>query len=324
MMATDATENINNIIENALVIANQSSLAAYDAAVEIVDLANAHHFRRSRIPVVPEITAIEPDIPVALDTEVTYQAYRDELIGKLSDELANYFTTYYPLTNDGFDEATAKIVDIITNGGNGIPEDVEEQLWQRARDRIIRSGSSIEKQIISGYSARGIQLPAGPMIYDLRETRYNQGSVLGKASTDIADSQARLEIDMLKFAIDKAINSRFAAMSAASDYIRGISIAPGIGLDVAKINTDQRAQMMAATASLYRARLSRDEIVLKGNIANTQTDISSDGLFLDDQYKYIHERVNGAATAADVFKGIAQAALSSLNTMAQTATNTTT
>jgi hypothetical protein len=143
----------------------------------------------------------------------------------------------------------------------------------------------------------------------------------GVASTSIAAKQLEIEIETVRFAIGKAIDSRTMAMNAAADYIRAIAISPDSAAKVAALNTDVQAKMMSAAGDFYRVRLSRDELILKSKLAELDNSI--------DIYK--HRRTNATdndrvkvqalTAAADVLGGAAKAALSSLNSVASTAVN---
>ena len=319
---SDAAEIINQIIANAMATANKSTYEAQLAADDLVRSHAGYYLTPPTTVTGFNVEAVEPEIPTAADSTYDYQAERDELIALLSSKLAGFFTTYYPLASDAFDEATTWLVNTITNGGTGIPAALEDQIVQRMRDRIIRDGQRVASGISAGYAARGFSLVQGPMVYDLNQATFEQAGKIGEASTAMATKQAEIAIDTIKFAIGKAIESRIAAMNAAVDYIRALSVAPDAASRIAALNTDIKAKMMSAAADWYRARQSRDQMILQSKLAELTAGI--------DVYKHRRENatqnsqvdVQALAAAADVFAKTAQAALASLNSVVSTTAST--
>lgn len=319
-MATTA-EIINQIIANAIETANSSTASAQDAADDLI--RHNAGFYLTPPPVVTgfNVEAVEPEIPTAADSTYDYQAERDALIDLLSGQLAGFFATYYPLASDAFDEATSWLINIITNGGTGIPPALEDQIFQRAKNKIIRDGHRVASGISAGYAARGFSLVQGPMIYDLNQASFEQAGKIGEASTTIALKQAEIAIETIKFAIGKAIDSRIAAMNAAIDYIRALAIAPDAASRIAALNTDIKAKMMSAAADWYRARLSRDQMVLQADLAEMGAGIEVYRHRRDNATQNSQVDVQAIAAAADVFAKTAQAALSSLNSVVSETVN---
>lgn len=311
-MATTA-EIINQAVADAIAKASTFTDQVDTAADRVLTLSGSRSTGASYYKPVTVISAIEP-VPAAVDDSVlTYNAQLNNLIGLLSNELAGYFATYYPLASDAFDEATTWLINTITNGGTGIPQAIEDQYWQRGRDRIINEGQRLESTITAGYAARGFSLVQGPMIHDLNQARNEQAGRIGEASTAIAMKQAEIAIETIKFAITAAIDSRFKAMNAAADYIRSLMTAPDAASRLASLNTDAKAKMMNATSDLYRARLSRDELVIRAQSDLMQTDSKFSLGSLDMFQRQIDGEVHAASLAAEAYSKVAQAYIAQFN-----------
>ena len=319
---SDASDIINQIIANAIATANGSTTAAQDAANDLISTNARFYLTPPSTLTGFDVEAVEPDIPTAADSTYNYEAERDELIALLSAQLANFFTLYYPLASDAFDEATNWLVNTITNGGTGIPAALEDQIVQRARDRIIRDGQRVASGISAGYAARGFSLVQGPMVYDLNQATFEQAGKIGEASTAVATKQIEIAIETIKFAIGKALESRIAAMNAAVDYIRALSTAPDAAARVSALNTDVEAKMMSAAADWYRARQSRDQMILQSKLAELTAGVDVYKHRRDNATQNSQVDVQALAAAADVFAKTAQAALASLNSVVSTSANT--
>ena len=313
-----ASDFINTIIANALTTATANTEAASDAADDLI--ASNAGFWLAPPDSLSGFTpaAVEPEIPDVADTRIDYRAELDELIALLSGQLADFFNTYYPLDSDAFDEATAWLIDTITNGGTGINTDVAAQGWQRNRDRLATEGRTKKAQIVTGYGAKGYVMPAGSMLKKIEEVDFANLAANGASSTSLAAKEFEIEIDTMKFAVGEALKSRFSAMQAAADYIRAVAIMPAAAKSYAELNTDAKARMMSAAANWYEARQSRDRMILSSKLAELG---SRDGIYThrrDNATKNSQVDVQALAAAADVFARTASAALSSLNSIVST------
>lgn len=312
-MPTEAT--VDAIINNALTLSS-SQVSAANAAAQATITASQGYTGFGSAPVAYTISAIEPAVGIVQDATLTYEAQLDKLVALLSGELANFFTLYYPLAADAFDEATNWLVNTITVGGTGISPAVEDQIWQRSRDRIVSDGLRVESQTMTEFASRGFSLPPGALAAKLQEVRFEQLTKTQESSRDTAIKQAEIEIENLRFAVDLAVKSRMQAMTAATDYIRAVMSSPDIAAKVASINTDAQARMISATADLYRARLTRDELAMRIPITNASNAVQFSGIGTDGFYKGVSARVQAAASAADAYARTAAAALASLNSVA--------
>lgn len=314
-------EFIEAIIQNALATAAESTDAAADAAEDLIRQKAGLYLP----PPDPNnqfvVTAVEPAIPDVSDTLLSYDSQFAYLVKLLGAELAKFLNTYFPTTSAAFDAANAWLVDTITNGGTGINPDVENQIWQRARENVIVEGARVNAQILSGYASKGYMVHSGAMDKKLEEVQLAQIAASGKIATDQAAKAMEIEIETIKFAVTEALASRHKAIQAAIDYIRALVSLPDTAIKYVLMQSDAKAKMMAAAADFYRARMTRDEITLRSRLAEKQQEMET----------YTHRRTNATqndqvnvqalGSAADVYGKSAQAALSSLNSVATTAVN---
>lgn len=302
---------VNQVIDTASGAAGLWAGAADIAAWKAVEEAEGH-LVIPPAPLVYNMTAVEPGVPDVENTITTYEAQRDFLVKLMTDKLTEFFTVYYPLNTDGYDEGTAWLINVITNGGTGINPAVENQIWQRGRDRLIAEGARADSQTMLQFSQRGYSLPAGVMVKQLQANRYEQFAKLQEQSRDVAIKQAEIEIENLRFAVEKAVDARLRALAAAADYIRAVTGGFESAVRISNLEAQAKASLMSATADLYRARLQRDEIAMRVPFQVTDNTIKVGQLNLEAFYQGIDARVRAAGTAAGVYGSMAQAALTSL------------
>ena len=316
-MATPA-EQVDAIIAGAIAKADQYTTLVEASASELVAIADASRFTNiARHNIVPVVSAIEPDVPEVDDATFVYEVQYEKLLARLTDELANFFVEYYPIDNDAFDEGIAWLKTTIQNGGQGLSSAVEDQIWTRGKDRLVREGQRQIDQVVTGFAAKGYSFPPGLIAAKVREVNLESFQKLGELASTITIRQAELYLETLKFAVDLAVKTRLQAISAAADYIRALMSAPDAAARIAALNSDAKARMMAATADLYRARLTKDQILLNTHVAKAEGDIRAiSSLVLDDTHKSIDEKIRASQAAATLYGDTARAALSSLSAIA--------
>ena len=318
---TEPIEIIETIIANAMLTASDFTNQAADAADDLLGVNAGFYIAPPASTTGFTVSAVEPDVPTVEDSVLNYEQYLDKLVALLSGQLAGFFAQYYPLVSDAFDEATAWLVSTITNGGTGINQAIWDQVWNRARENVIADGRRVQAQIVTGFSAKGIMLPAGVMTRKISESLFDQTGKTGIVATSNAMKQVEIQIETIKFAVEKALESRTMAMTAATDYIRAIATSPAAAAQVASLNSDNRAKMLSAAGEFYRARLSRDELVLRSKLAELDSTVDVYKHRRDNATQNDQVEVQALAAAADVFGRTASAAIASLNSIVSTASN---
>jgi hypothetical protein len=576
---TTSAEFIDQVIANALNVANEYTNKVDDAAQDLIRAQGGAFINLPSTDPGFSVDSMEPEIPSAANTGLSFEAYLAHIESMLSRQLRDFFAQYYPLVDDSFNSANTWLINTITTGGRklnvdfdieafqdfttndgtdttlnvdvsgarmgggiaipvatgmtrgslvsadglgevdttidnaeidaivtvidvstesdvamltnsgvGLSPEVAEQEWQRARERVIADGRRAEGQLAAGCAARGYTMVPGYMLRKMDESRTVQLLANGvtateiaakqvafglevarlekeiierrvsfqleaskldadikekeigfkidiariKASADIAWKQvgynitlatkkadleievARLDLDrqklnadieskeisfnieiaakqvefdieraklgtgtarielerktkqiefdtdiaeknskfkiekenlkmervkleaekarieaevfkieneMITFAIESALKSRAMAMASAGDYIKVMTVAPDTAVKVAALGTDVQAKMMSAAGDFYRARLGRDELVLKSKLAGMDASLDLYKTRKNNATDAARVDVQALAAAADAFARTAASALSSLNSIVSSATN---
>lgn len=90
-------------------------------------------------------------------------------------------------------------------GGTGILPAVEQQIWDRARDRETQVALAREQEVLRGAESLGFPLPSGVLAAQLADTRREYHDKLSGLSRDIAIKQADLEQANLKETVQQAL-----------------------------------------------------------------------------------------------------------------------
>lgn len=317
-MAT-AQENIDTIITNALATANFAVDDATTQADEIYALADGTYLSSwSGAPTLPDPEAVEPDMLYENDAALIFDQKLADLIALLSAQLGIFFTTYYPLSSDAFNDAQSWLVDVIQDGGTGIPKAVEDAIWQRDRDRLINDADAVEDTVLNSAAARGLYYPDEYSGFKSREAQFARLSETGKQSTSIATKQAEIEVESIKFAVELATNTRISALQAGSDYIRALATAFDTATDITQLNPNAKSKMINAVSNLYNARLNRDQLIINRDVTKRGQNRQYWADYQRAHWDEFSNKVSALAEAANVLAKVAASALSTLNTVAST------
>jgi hypothetical protein len=236
-----------------------------------------------------------PENAIETDPFWRYETEKANLNTYLTNLLTEFFATYYPLANDAMDEALAWLVDTITNGGTGITAEVENLIWQRHRDNIMRETLQAQNTAYAEFSARGFSLPAGALVGKLENISVEGLRKSAEASRDLAIERMKIEIENVKFAVELSTKTRISAIQAASDYLKTMMLGPETATKLADFGTDAQAKLISATADFYRARLVRDDMLMKSWATLMEQKSKDGGINAETQARMI-------SAAADLYK----------------------
>ncbi len=90
-------------------------------------------------------------------------------------------------------------------GGTGLAPAVEQQLWDRARDRETQIALAREQEVLRGAEALGFPLPSGVLAGQLSDARREYHDKLSGLSRDISIKQAELEQANMRESIQFAL-----------------------------------------------------------------------------------------------------------------------
>ena len=91
------------------------------------------------------------------------------------------------------------------HGGTGLAPEVEQQIWDRSRDRETQLALAREQEVMRSAEALGFPLPSGVMVGQLADARREYHDKLSSLSRDISIKQAELEQENVKNAITSAL-----------------------------------------------------------------------------------------------------------------------
>ena len=251
----------------------------------------------------PPIVNFDPNTALSL-----FESMRSEITNQLTSDFTSYLTNYFPLGTEIID-ASAWVKRALTTGGTGINANVEAQLWNRDRDRLMADERRSEHEVERTWAAKRYPLPPGAMTYQVAQTRLEMQKAIGESSRTQATKAWDVEIENVRMAVDKAIDLRKAAVSTALDYIRALALGPQLGVQLASTLLDAQARVATVVTEFYRAQVAAAELPLKIGIENAELVQRTNEANQKSRLENLQQRVNTTMAAAQALATQAAAIL---------------
>ncbi|ADU99453.1 hypothetical protein [Alicycliphilus denitrificans] len=193
-------------------------------------------------------------------------------------------------------------------GGSGIVPAVEQQIWDRARDRETQIALAREQEVLRGAEALGFPLPSGVLAGQLADARREYHDKLSGLSRDIAIKQAELEQQNMRDSIQAALQLEstlledcykleMLAFEAAKTAADNAIAAHNAALEHFKALLAGYQAYAAAYDTVVKAELSKVE-VFKALLSAEETKASINKSLVD-RYK---AEIEGGMAAVEIYK----------------------
>ncbi len=207
-----------------------------------------------------------------------------------------------------------KLIAMLADGGTGLGSDVEDAIWERARNRVESERERRHDETLEYFSSRGWTVPPGVLAARLKEVDTESSRQLLDINRDIAVEQARLAHEQLKAIIatvvqyegisrqhaDQVANRAFESakytQQVAFEVFNSLVAAYNLELDVYK-----------TTAAVFESRIRSTLIELEKYKAELEgAQLASD---LQERYLKIYNlQLQGIQIMADMYKTEMQSA----------------
>ena len=309
---------------NAWAVATEKSAASDAGFEQAQSAAHAPTIVPAGLPFT--VGVVEPPVDIPSHADGVSQAQFEQLSRATTEYLAGLFAGYlqahFPNETALLTAGETWLVNAITAGGTGIRPEIEDQIWQRDRARVLSEADRLEDELVSSWAAKGYDFLPGEMMYRAQQLHKEAADRNAQASRDIAIKQAELEVSNVRFAVEKALTQYSTALAAASNYIKELSVGSSVAAQISVTTTDAQAKLISASSSFYQSRIAVEELRLKA-LATAQgwdqeTRVKNAELTMAE----VHSRVDAAVAGAQSVGTQAAAALNALHVGASVSAGT--
>ena len=223
-------------------------------------------------------------------------------------------------------------------GGTGLPAVVEQALFDRARQREDQASQTAIATAFETFAAKGFSLPPGALLKQVNVVSEQSRFKLSEINRDILTEAAKMEIENLRFAVEKGIAlegllenifenmakrafevAKYQAESQIAVFNSQVSLFNAKMQGYQTLSTVYRAQIEAVNAQVQAYKTAVDAQVALGSV-NEQTikaysaEIQG-ALSVVELYK---AQMSGVQTKADVVKSIFEGYRTEIQAYAET------
>jgi hypothetical protein len=247
-----------------------------------------------------------PDPPVTQLASLTFDAVPPVFDFDTPDAAIAQFTadTYSPLMLDDLKTAVLRVL----QGGTGIPAEVEDALFERAREREIELSERDVDQVRNESAARGYKYPTGTVNRRIDRLRGDASAKISGLNREQFVTRWQLEVEQFRSVLASAIGLEDL-------WLKAFSTAEQLRFDAAKMQLDftlqvfnalvtkinAQAQLFATQAQVYRDRISAEVAKIQAWSAELEGKRLIGELNQQDVAVFV-ERIKALATNADIYR----------------------
>lgn len=299
------TTEINSLLSKV----ETYGLAAQTAAMSVITFSS-----KTKLPIPSiDIKPFNSDSDFGAEFNLEYQSMIDRLGPQFKSMMDAFITQFFPTCS--YDAALEWLCNTIKNGGTGIPAAVEDQIYQRARDRETREVSRLEDEAMNAMSSRGWAIPHGAvnaMVLNIQQEASNKVSSI---SRDIMIKQVEVEIENIKFAVSQSLDLRKSLWGALFDYLRSYFGMEGLAHAKASSYTDAKKNLYDNTYKYYDSLIRAEALYASVREKNLEADLTQDKYVLDHTIASTRSRTEAALGVAHSFAETAKGLASARNTL---------
>ena len=320
--ANDAYTDAKTLADNAL----QSTDRAINEAIDVVsglrvDWQTAYVNPADVVP-----NAITPPTLPAGDFSTDVRTAFDYAFGTLNDavqpQVLNYLETFFPDIAEAVKTGSDDWIVGTMADGRFVPIEVENAIWNRARDREVQEARRAEESIVEASAARGFSAPPGVMLAAVSSTRQELAMKLTTINREITVKAFDTANENSKFAVEQAVRLRTAFVGALGDFIKTAMVQPNQAVDYANTILAAKTGLYDSAVGLYRANIEQERMRATVSLENKGMDMKATTDWVSGraeatglQIEAAKVRADAAMAAADTLSKIASAAMATRNSM---------
>jgi hypothetical protein len=268
--------------------------------------------------VLPEFAATAPDTAIAAPSDLSgefasnYAGMSVSMRNSLDAAVDAQLLKINPEYHNQMAALEAKLSKYMA-GGTALPIDVEQAIYNRARDKTNAEYLKSRDQIMKEGASRGFTIPGGAQYSALAQSRQAAADNNARAAMDIAIKQAEMEQQNIQFAMAQSANLRVAVVGALNAWFGSLIQLNGQALEYARdllqaaISVYEVAVKIAtARIEIYKAEAQVYEIRLKAVLAVYDV-YMAEIKALEAQVNIEVSRINAVRSRAEALAALASA-----------------
>lgn len=315
-MSTSIEEIVNEMIQNAIKLSKENSDYQQQQADKAFNAAEQLIIPTSpgEVPTLAKPTVLAPvNENLQNILKDANQSLRTTILNLLRSEWDQFVNKYYPTAvNDAANDWLLEVID--GTNPTGIPPEVEDAIWNRARDREQELADQASISAIEMHARLGWINPPGSLADQIKDINDQKDKKLCEINRDVAIDAANREQENIRFAIGQAVGQATGVLNAASNFISVLIGAYGHGNTYGGQVSEAAVDYYNQSIQFYTATIAAEEWNLKNVLAQIDVNKWIEEVVIDIFKHRATEMTNAALSAAQTAGGTAAAALAAQNT----------
>ena len=282
-------------------------------APDDVDVETDFDFPTAPTPTLPTVPTMEtitlPDAPTI--TLPTFSETLPDVSGVTAPGI-NFAFDEDIYTSDLLTDVSALLVSRL-QGGTGLPVDIEQAIWDRARNREDVTNRRTIRQISVENASKGWSQPPGSMLDAVQQATQEVQGKVGDLSREIAIKQAEMEQKNLEMSINQTLQLETLNMNYIGSYYgRVLDSQKFLQQTIVEI-FEAQVKQKGLEIDAYKAYAVAFETRLKGALADLEvykSELEAQQLIgtINEQYIKVYlGQLEGVKTEMDVYKTTVEA-----------------
>lgn len=179
---------------------------------------------------------VDSDAPVVAIFDKAYNAALPVMRQNIDRQVEAFIDRFAPGSTERLvelEELMDDYLDMSRTNNTGLPENVEQGIYDRARARSREEARMQTSGVLKEVAVRGFTLPGGMVVAALDQAKKNEAAKNSEAALTIMAQQADLEQRNIQFAISTATQLRLSVRDAAIAYTQNLVAVNGQAADYA-------------------------------------------------------------------------------------------
>lgn len=264
-------------------------------------------------------TVVEPgvDIPAtqsATDILDTFTTKYLEVATFLADQFTAFRAAYSPNENVTYDAAESWLAAAIANPSAGLPPAVVAQLIADDHARITIDANRASAGLPHRFSAMRFPLMPDQLVSAQVQLEQNKQNLMAESSRKVT----AMSIDMMKFAVAKAVDLRQVCIGLAVEYTKALASGPDVSSRVVGIGYDAQSKLISSASQFYGARIDAAKLTYSASQYNAQATQGAAEKNQMSDLTLIEDRLKALLTEAQALAQMATSLFNNVHASAST------
>lgn len=212
------------------------------------------------------------------------------------------------------EDLTKYISEGIREGGLGLPAEIEDALFNRARSRESRETSRAVQEVVNDWATRNFSMPPGMLVKQVATIR-EQGQVRsGELNRDILIEATKMEIDQIRFLVQQGMSLEQLTTNIFNNFANRL-------FEVARFNAESLISVFNAKIAFFNAqnesfkvlsdvyRIKLDAALAKLTAFKTAVDAQAAVGQINEQYVQVYKaKMDAVLSNVEIYKALVQGA----------------